>query len=411
MVEVDSAPPARWGLVVGLGVTQIVAWGSLYYAFALVIEPLARATGGSQAAVVGAFSFALLVTGLASSPIGARIDRLGGRQVMTLGSLAAALLLGLLPQVQSLVQLYLVFAGLGLAMAATLYDPAFAVLAQVFQTRQRKAITMLTLFGGFASTIFWPFTQHLVAELGWQRALQVLALLQLLICAPLHAWLLPGRGTRLSPVHAAPGKAQHALASLLRDPVFYGLCAAFTGNSLVFSALSVHLLGLLAAKGLTLAQAAWIGALIGPMQVLGRVLEYRLLSRWHSTRVGVLAMWLLPLSLAWLQLIDTAVAGFVLFALMYGSSNGVMTIVRGAIPAELYDRAHYGAVNGAMATPVMLAKAAGPLVASAVMAWAPHGAVLWVMAGIAAVAAAVFSATVRRREPALAAHHGQKRSS
>ncbi|HEY0819400.1 MAG TPA: MFS transporter, partial [Rhizobacter sp.] len=169
-------------------------------------------------------------------------------------------------------------------------------------------------------------------------------------------------------------------------------------NALVFSAMSVHLISLLQGKGMTLAQAAWIGALIGPMQVLGRVMEYVFLSRMHPARVGMLAMWLLPAALALLALLGPQTAGLAVFALLYGASNGVMTIVRGAIPAELYGREHYGAVNGAMATPVLLAKAAGPIAASLVLAMsAGVGSIVWVLVGVAAVSAAFFTLTLRVR--------------
>src|SRR3569833_3152527 len=178
-------------------------------------------------------------------------------------------------------------------MAATLYDPAFAVLGQMFRARQRHAITALTLFGGFASTVFWPLTQALMARFGWQQALLVLGLLNLLVCAALHFCLLPPRAGAKVKRNRPAGTGT---PRVLRDPVFYGLCVAFTGNALVFSAMSVHFIPLLQGKGMPLSQAAWIAALIGPMQVLGRALEYAFLSRWHPSRVGTLAMWLLPAS-------------------------------------------------------------------------------------------------------------------
>jgi MFS family permease len=401
---------APWGLVVALGLTQIISWGSLYYAFSLVIGALGGAVGAEPPTVVGAFSVALLAAGAASAPIGHLIDRHGGRWVMATGSAVAGGLLIALGHVQAVWQLYLVWAGLGVAMAATLYDPAFAVLAQVFKERQRKAITALTLFGGFASTVFWPLTQWLIQAHGWQQALVILGLLNLLLSAPLHAVLLPGsvngkgEGTAApapAPAPAggaAPAPGRSTLHAVLRDPTFHGLCAAFTANALVFSAMSVHLISLLQGKGLTVAQAAWVGALIGPMQVLGRVLEFAFLSRTHPTRVGMIAMWLLPASLVLLALLGAHPAGLACFALLYGCGNGVMTIVRGAIPAELYGREHYGAVNGAMATPVLLAKAAGPIAASfTLLAWPDPTQLVLLMAGLAGLSAAVFAWTVHRR--------------
>lgn len=381
--------------VVVLGVTQIIAWGSIYYAFALLVGPLARATGSEESVVVGAFSVSLLLAGLVSAPVGRWIDRFGGRNIMVAGSVLAGALLLALAHVQSATQLYLVWAGLGLAMAATLYDPAFAVLAQVFQDRQRKAITALTLFGGFASTVFWPLTQWLIDTQGWQGALLVLGGLNLLVCAPLHA-MLPGSRPSAHR-EGAPVPVDQGLAAVWRDPAFYWLCAAFTGNALVFSAMSVHLIPLLQGKGLSASQAAWVGAMIGPMQVLGRVLEYAFLSRVQASRVGLLAMWMLPVSLGLLAVAGPQLGALAVFALLYGMGNGVMTIVRGAVPAELYGREHYGAVNGAMATPVLIAKAAGPLAASLVLAGAHPASLIACLAGVGVLSGLLFAAALRRR--------------
>lgn len=397
MAEIQARRPPR-GLLLALGITQIIAWGSLYYAFALLIEPLRRASGAAgSTVVVGAFSVALLAAGLASAPAGRWIDRHGGRGLMSLGSLAAGLLLLALSQVRSLLALYLVWAGLGLAMAATLYDPAFAVLTQLYRSEARGAITRLTLFGGFASTVFWPLTQQLVQQLGWQAALWVLAALQLLVCLPVHALMLPAG--------AAPdrqGTADEAAAParpprLLRDGRFWGLALAFTGNALVFSGMAVQLLSLLQAKGLTAGEAAWVGALVGPMQVAGRVIEFLFLGRVRAARVGLLAMSLLPLSLLLLALAPAQAWALGLFALLYGMGNGVITIVRGAVPAELYGRAHYGAVNGALATPVLLAKAAGPLLAAALLQAGGAQAQLLGLAALAAGAALLFGVAVGGR--------------
>ncbi|MGE5338103.1 MAG: MFS transporter, partial [Gemmatimonadota bacterium] len=181
-----SLPSAGWPLMIGLGVTQIVSWGSIYYGFALLLEPLQRDLGASRDAVAGAFSVALLVSGLCAIRIGRTIDRIGGRSVMTFGSLAAALLLALLSRVESLPALYAVWAGLGAVMAATLYEPAFAVIAKTFATGYRRALTVLTLFGGFASTVFWPLTTWLIERYGWRDAMLWLGLINLVVCVPLH---------------------------------------------------------------------------------------------------------------------------------------------------------------------------------------------------------------------------------
>lgn len=390
-----------WRLVFALGMAQIVSWGSYFYAFALLMQPLQQRLDSSASAVVGAFSLALLVAGLLAAPVGRWIDRHGGRALMSLGSLAGALLLALLPLVQSTTQLYLIWAGIGTAMAATLYDPAFAVIAQLFRDSPRKAITVLTLFGGLASTVFWPLTQGLVEQLGWQRACWVLAAINLLLCLPVHL-LLPGSsaappGLRRSPAEAA--RAPPGWRELLARPGFAWLCAAFTANTLVFSALSVHLLNLLMERGIAPQQAAWIGAAVGPMQVLGRALEFAFLRHIRPSRLGALTLWLLPASLLALTLVQPgALVWAGLFALLYGSGNGMMTIVRGALPAELFGREHYGAINGALSTPVLLSKAAGPLLAAWLLTHFQTLPLLAAFTGLGVLAALLFGMAVRAHE-------------
>lgn len=389
------ADAASFGTICALGIAQIISWGSLYYAISFLITPLMEASGGDKSSVFAAFSLGLLVSGLLSAPVGALIDRVGGRGVMTAGSIAGAALLALLSQVQSVFALYAVWAGLGVVMAATLYDPAFAVITRLFAANYRRAITTLTLFGGFASTVFWPLTQFLIAEFGWRNALLVLALLNLVVCAPLHWRVLPHDGRAARPrIVAADGPG--AFRTALRTPVFYLLTIAFTGNALVFSATQIHLMSMLQEKQLSAASAALVGAMIGPMQVTGRVLELAFASRLAASTIGILAMAFLPLSLWLLGVAGVQWPLLVAFAVIYGIGNGVMTIVRGAIAAELFGREAYGAINGAMAAPVIVAKAAGPLVAALLFAWfGGYDRTLVVLIVIGAVSTAVFALSTR----------------
>lgn len=401
-----QAPPAPWRLAIAIGITQLISWGSVYYAFSLVIGQLGQAASADRTTVVGAFSAALLVSGLCSAPVGRWIDRHGGRGLMSAGSLAAALLLVALTHVSTAWQLYAVWMGLGVVMAANLYDPAFTVLAQAFAGKHRQAITVVTVFGGLASTVFWPLTQTLVEHLGWQQALWVLAALHALVNLPVHALMLPRTASGCMSAEPPPATAHKAheapRTALLRDPVFYGLCLAFTGNALVFSAMAVHFISLIHSKGLTLAQAAWIGACIGPMQVLGRLLEHQFLSHWAASRVGLVAMWMLPCSLLLLSMLDTQLPGLLLFAFLYGVGNGVMTLVRGALPVELYGRSHYGAVNGALATPVQWAKAAGPVAAAWMLAgFSDVQHLLWILATVSGLSALVFGLVTRPKPAAV----------
>jgi MFS family permease len=385
-------------LIVALGVTQIVSWGSIYYLAALLMEPLRLALATSQPVIVGAVSLSILVSGLAAPWVGRRIDRHGGRVVMTAGSVAAVLLLTLLSRVGSVWLLYTIYIGLGLAMAATLYPPAFAVVTQAFGTSYRRAITVVTLFGGFASTVFWPLTTWLVQLLGWRDAVLVLAGINLLLCVPLHLLLPPAPHSSTAPssIRSPALSAREAR----RSPGFYALSLSFVGHAVVIAAISVHLLEMLTARGLSPGEAASLAALVGPMQVAGRIVELAISSRASAVAVGRFVTWLLPLSMLLLwAAADLGEIGLllVLFAALYGVGNGTMTIVRGAVPAELYGREHYGEISGALNGPSLVAGAAAPLLASLLLAaLGDYQRVLLVLAAIGALGAIGFAVAVHR---------------
>lgn len=373
MPEADVPPPpeGHWQLVAGLGVAQIISWGSIYYAFAVLLEPLERELGASRSAVAGAFSVALLASGLCVPWFGSIIDRAGGRGVMTLGSLGAALLLALLSSAHSLPALYAIWAGLGVIMAATLYEPAFVVIAQSFRANPRRALTVLTLFGGFASTVFWPLTTWLVEHFGWRDAVLFLAAINLIVCMPLHAALVPPRRPAPGGHVARPRRRGEAFRRAWSNRRFKVLALAFLAHYVVVSAVATHLIALLLARGLSPAAAAGIGALIGPMQVVGRVLEFGVSGRLRIGLVGRIAALALPAALAALAIADTRLLWLTLFAMLYGAGNGAMTVVRAALPVEMFGREDYGAITGALAAPGLIARAAGPFLA----------AVLWTALG------------------------------
>jgi MFS family permease len=386
----ESGLKLPWGIVAALSITQIVSWGSLYYAISVLLPSIESELHWSRDSIIGAFSTGLLCGGAGAFPVGLCIDRYGGRMVMTAGSMAGGALLLLLSQAHSLLEFYLLWAGLGLTMAMVLYEPAFAVVTQSFGSQARKGITALTLTGGLASTVFWPLTQFLISTMGWRNAVIVLALSNLLLCAPLHAAFLP--------VSAAAGSRRAGawtkgpgLGAILATRAFWMLAISFTANMLAFSALSVHLIPALNEKGYAMSDAVWIAALIGPMQVAGRVGEYTIGSRFRVSRVAIFALALLPVSMLCLNFVESAWLVILLFVVPYGVSNGIMTIARGVIPAEVFGPDRYGAVNGALSSPVIAARALGPLAAALI--WSAAGgyaAVLWALAGIAVVSLITF---------------------
>lgn len=386
-----------WSVVVALGVTQITAWGSIYYVYALLLTHLERDLSIGKDVAVGAFCVALLISGLLAPYVGRRIDARGGRGLMVAGSVLGGLGLIAAGQVQTAWQLYVVWALLGVAMAATMYEPAFAVLTRLFDDGYRKAITVLTLFGGFASTVFWPLSQWLIDAYGWREALAVLGVLNLVGCSAIHAWLLPGPDQGHARARTSTPKDKN-LAAVLKDKSFYLLCAAFTANALVFSAMAVHMIPMLQEKGLSPLQAAAVGAMVGPMQVTGRVVEMLFGRRFKPTQVGLVAMTALPLSLVLFSWLGNHILPYVLFAFLYGAGNGVTTIARGTIPAEVFGRSHYGEVNGAMAAPVLLAKAGGPLLAAVLwLAAGSYATIAVLLAGAASISIAMIGALLFQR--------------
>ena len=387
-----------WPVVWALSVTQIVSWGSIYYSISVLMPAIESELGWSRDAIVGAYSLSLLCSGIGAYPVGAWIDRYGGRSVMAFGSVAGAALLLALSQVQSLTAFYLIWVGLGFTMAMVLYEPAFAVIAKCFGAEARRGITVLTLAGGFASTVFWPLAQSLVAATGWRYAVVVLALCNLLLCAPLHALFLPASAASAHPddhAAAASGSASPGLRDVLATRAFWLLAIAFTANMLAFSALSVHLISLLNEKGFGMTEAVWLSALVGPMQVAGRIGEFTVGARFRVSQVAMFALVLLPIALVTLSFAGSAWGLVLAFVVLYGASNGIMTIARGVIPVELFGRERYGAVNGALSTPVVASRALGPFIVAVI--WSASGGydtVLWALAAIGVLSIACFGLAV-----------------
>lgn len=389
--------PGKGAALAALSVTSIATWGPLYYAFSVLMKPMQAELGWGRDLLVGGHAVALLVWGLAAYPAGKLIDRHGGRLMMSIGSLLATAAFALLANVSSVAMYYAAWITAGVAMSLCLYEAAFTVLTIAYRERSRWAITVLTLAGGFASTVFWPVTQWLVDAYGWRHAVMVLAAVQILLCLPLHALALPGAAPRL-PVQATTGKKAPTGHAWLRSPTFWLLAMSFTANSFVTAAVSVHVIALLTERGLTPSDAVWLGALIGPMQVSGRLLEFLFGRRLPATAVGTVTVLLLPTSLVLLLAAGASIPILLGFVILYGAGLGLYTIVRATTPAELFGRENFGALNGALAAPSLFARAAGPIVASFVVtAYGGYAAALWMLLGITIAGALGYWIAVARK--------------
>lgn len=368
-------PVGRPWFIVALGVGQIASWGSLYYSFPLIAEAMGRDLGYDKAQLYGATTIGLLLAALAAYPIGAAIDRGGGRAVMTLGSVAGGLLLAAWAWLDSLLAFYAMFAGIGLVQAMTLYEPAFAVVARRFGADARRGITALTLWGGFASTVFVPLIQLLLDQVGWRDTLLVLAGVNLVLCAGLYAWIIDPGADAPRPVAPRPDPAArpaadgidgrpHVLRWALGQPTFWAIAIAFTAYYCVFSALTFHLYPILLERGLDATAVVGVIAVIGPAQVAGRMLIWVFGANVPIRIIGVVVASAFPVAIAIVWQIPPGLVSLAVFAVILGMANGVMTIVRGLAVPEMLTRQSYGALNGAISLPGTVAKALAPLLAA-----------------------------------------------
>jgi MFS family permease len=384
-----------WVMVWTLAVAQVISWGTLYYTFSLFVVPMQETLGWSRPLLNGALSLGLLTAGAVAFPVGAWIDRHGGRTVMTLGSLMGGLLLLAWAQVETPWAFYLVWVLIGASLAGVLYEPAFALLTATFGPDARRAITALTLVGGFASTVFMPIAQLLIATVGWRQALVILGWLNLAVCLPLHALFVPAppaphtRG--VTPPPKKPTSPTPELRAILRRRVFWGLALWFTAANAAASGFVFQFVPLLTTWGVEMTAILTSVALIGPMQVAGRIVLMLFSARLETREIGSAVVVLLPAAILVLLCSAHTPAWLGLSAALYGAGNGIMTIARGTAVADLIGRAHYGAVNGALTMPTMVAKALAPVVTAAI--WTATGdpsVMLWMLLGSAIIGAVGF---------------------
>ncbi|HSV54343.1 MAG TPA: MFS transporter [Burkholderiaceae bacterium] len=392
-------------LVGWLSLGQLISWGSVFYGFSLLLAPVELELGLSRTESSLAFSLAMLAEGLLAYPVGRWIDRGHERIVMTGGSLLIAACLALHSQVHSLWAYYAVWIGLGAALSATLYTPAFAVVTRRFPTDFRRAIITLTFLGGLASTVFIPLTAWLIQLLGWRDALWVLAALHLLLCAPLHAWILRDAPAHALAAHAGNGAAAAMpaaapLARYLRSPAFLLIGAFMVLLMSVTAALPPHMVSLLRESGLDEAWAIALPASIGVMQVLGRVLLYFFEHRFDLHLANRLIPCLIPVGLAMLLAGGHHAGAALAFVVLYGMGNGMLTIVKGTAIAQYVTRDHVASLNGALGLPTALARAFAPLMLG--MLWsreAGYALGLWVLLGISVMAVLALLLAQRRALP------------
>lgn len=392
----------RMRTISALGIVQIFAWGSTFYLPAVLGGPITAQTGWSAGTISAGVSVGLLVSGLTARRIGALIQAEGGRRVMAAGMFLITTGLTVLGLAPSLPFYFAAWVVIGFGMAAGLYDAAFSTLGRIYGSHARAAITSLTLWGGFASTVCWPISAFLVDAIGWRNTCFAYAVLHLAVTLPLCWFALPRSVFPLPDGDAAAtGAAGPPGVSGLR---FW--CIAIAGMTLAMlaSIWSVHLISILTAEGYALAAAVGLGTLIGPAQVGARVLEMMGRGRHHPIWTMIASTSLVFVGFLGLFLDLPASAALV----AYGAGNGLWSIARGALPLAIFGSRDYARMMGRLATPMLLAAAAAPMLGAVLFERLGPGGTLLVLAvaaTIPCVAAAVLWLDLAKQSGGLASQH------
>ena len=410
------------GAVTALGITQLVGWGTTFYIPAVLGHTMAVDAGWSTSEVFGAFSWSLLVAGAVSRRIGHAIDLRGARAVMATGSIGVVLGLLMLASASHWIQLFLAWTLLGVASRATQYDAAFAAIAALTGAGARRAISMITLWGGLASSVFWPLGHLLDETLGWRWTVAIYALVNLVICLPLHlrfaserrasavatdprsdrpgTWPTavppaaapnpaspnPASPHPASPAAAAPASgastaAQGALHGPERERALLVFAVVLSAFSFVFSCVAAHMITLLQGLGLAAATAVGLSSIMGIAQVGARFLEMTA-QRWFAPMsIGVIALALLPVSLTVMLAAGAAPTAIAAACVIYGAAIGLVTVVRGAVPLVLFGHAGYATTLGRIAAPGLATAALAPLLFDWILGTlGAHGALVLLLA-------------------------------
>ncbi len=382
-----------WRIVSTLSITHLISYGTLFYAFALLIEPMEQDLGWSKTALTAAFSLALISSAFFAVPVGRLIDRGYGRAVMTGGSVLAALLLALWAYTDSYPVFLLIWVGLGAATSALFYEAGFAVLALNLGLLARRGITIITLVAGFASTVFIPLLHVLIDRYGWRDTILVMAALNIGICAILHATGIPAAPEK--PTHRDESRTVAPSTSnprrVLAKPAFWLFVITSVLQGIISVGIPVHLIPILLERGFSIEAAVAAYTVIGPAQVAARFLTGFGERAMSLKGIGVVTMAMSTLGFLLLPFITTGSWLIFVFAALYGGSNGMLTIVRALLPPELFGREDYGAIQGMIAMPVRITMAIAPFAFGALWAWwGSYDAVIILCLGMAASSLVAF---------------------
>jgi MFS family permease len=358
-----KVPYYGWVLMVVLGITTIISYGTTQYLFGVLVVPISTSLHWNRASVSA---------GVLGVPIGPLLDRFGARVLMSCGSLLAGLSLIGLAQMQNIFQFYVLWSGgLGLAMALTLYPVTFTVVANWFVRKRGAALAVLTLVGGLSSPICIPLSGTLVAQIGWRATLVVLGLSQLVLALPLHVFALRRHpedlglspdGEKASTTQATMGLPGISTSEALRSSAFWMLTASLSlvmlGSTVVF----VHQVAFMIGRGYDPILAATLSGMLGLVSLPGRYVFNMLSSRISAQSLLILSVVAQAVGIVVLVL-SSSLLWLILYVIIYGTAYGAFSPLRASVMAEHVGRRAYGSITAVQGVPVALCAALGPVAA------------------------------------------------
>jgi MFS family permease len=350
--------PDRRVVVTALGITQILAWGSTLYLLGVLGHPIAVETGWSYEAIIGGVSLGLLMASIISPRIGRAIGTRGGKLILSGSAVILAVGLLSLGISQSIAWYLASWLLIGVGMGSGLTDAAFSTLGNIYGESARSAITSLTLFAGFASTICWPLSAYFVEHLGWRGTCFAYAAIQIGIAFPMLLLALPNRSL-VGSSHEHIGTLERASLAAGELPLFAVLATVVTFSASILSMLGVHLLPVLQARGLELSAAVGLGAIVGPSQVAARVVEMLGGRYYHPVWTMVASTILVT---AGIGMLLSDFPSYSAAIALYGAGNGIGSVARGTLPLALFGPSRYPALMGRLARPILMSMAVSPFV-------------------------------------------------
>ncbi|MEN8685032.1 MFS transporter [Marivita sp.] len=332
---------------IGLGFSQIIGYGILMYAYAILLPHMAEDLGLSLSGVFGILSLGLFFGGMMSPVAGKLVDRYGGRWVMTIGSAIAAAAVLSLGHVNSTAQLFIAILLAEGAGMFVLYNVAFASVARLdLAIPPQKSISIITLFGGVASTIFWPLTLTLYTALGWQTTWTVLGVTLLVTCVPIHFFALRGLEVMPGSPPKSPRPNWPELTGKTRKHGMLWMVISFVCSGYLMGAVMTLWVTNVQDLGHSAAMAALAGAVIGPFKTVGRFFEMLVSRNMYPRVTYALSLGLMFAGFAVLLVFGFTLPGLMLAAALYGMGDGIKTIARGTLPLALFGAKGYGARLG-----------------------------------------------------------------